>query len=84
MTTFIQSVTVFTMAALIISLGLTLLGKVPARMFLLTAIGISSLLVIGGLMRGDLFTVLLQSLAFVSWVGIYIGRRVDAHRSARQ
>jgi len=53
--------------ALLLTVTMTVLGKIPVRMFFLTGIVVSALCLLAALLWGDKFTIILQGATFVCW-----------------
>lgn len=53
--------------ALMLTVTLTVLGKIPGRIFYLAGLVVSALCLLAALLRGDTFTIALQSGTFVCW-----------------
>lgn len=67
MHTVLTGATVLLTIALLLTMMLTVLGKISGRIFYLTGIVVSALCLLAALLHGDRFTIALQSGTFVCW-----------------
>lgn len=74
---FLMAVNVFVTVAILLTVMTTVIGKVPARVMFLAAIALSGIGFLTGVLRADLFTIVMQGVACCGWAaGFFVRRRM--------
>lgn len=74
--------TVLLTIALLLTMILTVLGRIPGRIFYLIGTAISGVCLVAGILRADMFTIVMQAGAFGCWCASLSVRKLAAQLRA--